>query len=87
MPGQSLPIGTDARHPGDRDPMTHASPPLTEITWRVIYAASSVSRKLTAAATSSGLPMRRAGMSFSASSSGTSPIIRFRSGRALRNLP
>src|SRR5690606_7326230 len=64
--------GTDGGRAGDHHAAPFARhqtmPPLTEITWRVMYPAASESRKATVAATSSGVPTRPAGIIFRACS-------------------
>src|SRR5688572_692295 len=54
-----------------KSPRRHVSPPSIQITCRVRYAAASENKYATSPATSSGLPMRRAGTSLRISSSAT----------------
>src|SRR5476651_399350 len=61
----------DTTHAGNDDALHQIIPPLTPITWRVIYEAASDIRKLTTDATSSGCPTRFIGTVFNACSSGT----------------
>src|SRR5690606_4788271 len=61
----------DTGHAGDDNTFHQHKPPFTARTWRVMYPASSDIRKFTAPATSSGVPMRAAGIIRRISSTGT----------------